>query len=129
MPLRPKLADGTVVTWAQRLGTDGHPRVRRIIRGGPAARWDAAERNILRGLGSFGFRDAYRSLHGYRREGVSWILRNRRGEFSRRFDHVLASESLSVQSAEYLKEPVAAGLSDHRPLEVVLWAQGLLTNR
>jgi len=117
-----ELKDGTVVTWAQRLGTDGHPRERRTIRGGSASRWDAAERNILMGLGIFGFRDVYRSLHGYRHGGASWVFRTQRGEVHRRFDHVLASEDLLVRSAEYLAEPVSARLSDHRPLEVVLGA-------
>jgi exonuclease III len=114
--------DGTVVTWAQRLSTDGHPRERRIIRGGPASRWDAAERNVLTGLGSFGIKDAFRSLHGYRHGGTSWVFRTHRGEVHRRFDHVLASEDLLVRSAEYLAEPVSARLSDHRPLEVVFGA-------
>lgn len=117
-----ELEDGTVITWAQRINADGRPRKRGRIRGGPASRWDAAERNVLRGLGVFGFRDVYRFLHGYQRVGTSWILCNRCGEFRRRFDHVLATEDLKVLSAEYLAEPVDAKLSDHCPLEVVFGA-------
>jgi endonuclease/exonuclease/phosphatase family metal-dependent hydrolase len=58
-------------------------------------------------------------VHGYGRDTKSWKYR---GQFHRRFDHVLASEELKIQSAEYLVEPVNAGLSDHCPLEVVFEA-------
>jgi exonuclease III len=121
-----ELKDGTVVTWAQRLGSDGRPRDRKSIRGGPASRWDDAERNVLTGLGTWGIKDAFRSVHGYGQDAKSWVYR---GRLHRRFDHVLASEELKIQSAEYLVEPVNTGLSDHSPLEVVFETQGLLKNR
>jgi endonuclease/exonuclease/phosphatase family metal-dependent hydrolase len=60
-----ELSSGEVVTWAQRLDASSVVRSMRRKRGGSASRWDAAERNILTGLAAFGFRDAFRSLHGY----------------------------------------------------------------
>ena len=114
-----ELVDGTVVTWAQRLGPDGRPHERKTIRGGPASRWDAAERNVLTGLGAWGFKDAFRSVHGYGQGTKSWKYH---GKLHRRFDHVLIAGGLKIKSAEYLLEPVHAGLSDHCPLEVMFEA-------
>jgi exonuclease III len=112
---RAELPDGTVVTWGQRFGKDGRPVLRRSIRGQPGARWDAAERAVLCGLGEYGLRDGFRELHGYGIEAASWIPRG--ASPGRRFDHVFASRPLPVRACRYHAEPRLAGLSDHCPIE------------
>ena len=86
-------------------------------RGGSATRWDAAERNILTGLAPFGFRDAFRSLHGYSIDAGSWVLRRGDRVVRRRFDHIFVSAELRVAQCQYLHEWREAGLSDHAPIE------------
>ena len=117
---RAELPSGEVVTWAQRMDATGRVRARRVVRGGPADRWDAAERNILVGLAGFGLQDVFRSLHGYGVERASWVLRNRRGTFARRFDHLFASAHLCPTRCEYLQEWREAGWSDHAAIEADL---------
>ena len=62
--------------------------------------------------------DAYRTLHGYRRQEFSWFLRRGATQVGRRFDHVFCSQNLKLSRCEYLHELRDAGLSDHAPLEV-----------
>ena len=86
--------DGTVVTWHQNL-----------------ARWDAGERNILKGLRRFGLSDAFRHQHGYHLQEFSWYTWTKRG---RRFDHVFASPTLLKNAdCHYLHSLRVPGLSDH----------------
>jgi exonuclease III len=112
-----ELSSGEVVTWAQRLDASGRVRAMRRKRKGSASRWDAAERNILTGLASFGLRDAFRSLHGYTVDTGSWALRRRDRTVTRRFDHLFASTELRVVQCRYIHEWREAGLSDHSPIE------------
>jgi exonuclease III len=112
-----ELSSGEVVTWAQRLDASGRVRPMRRKRKGSASRWDAAERNILTGLATFGFSDAFRSLHGYAVDTGSWVLRRRDREVRRRFDHLFASAELRVVQCRYLHEWRDAGLSDHAAIE------------
>ena len=98
---------------------DGSVWARRTIRGEPGARWDAAERSVLRGLADHDLPDVYRTLHGYGVRDFSWVLRRRGRTVRRRFDHVFASRSLEPRSCTYLHELRERGLSDHSPLEVV----------
>lgn len=114
---RTELPDGELITWGQRLRRDGSYAVRRTIRSQPGARWDAGERSVLRGLEDVGLRDVYRALHGYGDDAYSFALRRKGKEVRRRFDHVLASDSLRPVSCEYLHEVRERGLSDHAPLE------------
>ena len=109
-----ELSSGEVVTWAQRLLPSGEIRPKRRVRGRPADRWDRAERNIVEGLRKFGFRDAYRSLHGYSTKGESWWTWNHIG---RRFDHIYVSKDLKILCCDYLAEAHSWGLSDHSPIE------------
>ena len=103
--------DGTVVTWGQNPSGS--------LRRDP--RWDRAERAVLVGLRDHGMTDVFRALHGYEVLEMSWVW-TRRGAGTTggyRLDHVIASSSLPVVSAEYLHKPRTAGLSDHSALEVV----------
>jgi exodeoxyribonuclease III len=90
------------------------------FRGGPAFRWDAAERNVLCGLSPFGMNDVYRTLHGYEAEAVSWVLVRGGQEVGRRFDHVFASEHFRPLGCTYLEDWRRVGLSDHAAIEAEL---------
>lgn len=112
-----ELPTGEVVTWAQRQRGDGSWRVVARLRGGAGAAWDAAERAILTGLGVHGIVDVFRHLHGYQVGEASWMLHRLGTVVGRRFDHVLASESLAPTRCEYLHYVREEGLSDHSALE------------
>lgn len=114
---RCELRSGELVTWAQTIDGASAPRLRTRIRGGPAIRWDAAERNVLCGLRPFGMHDVYRALHGYEAEAASWVLVRHGRQVGRRFDHVFASDHLRPVGCGYLEEWRQAGLSDHAAIE------------
>jgi exonuclease III len=103
---RKEHADGRVWTFAR----DRHGRLR-PERG---ERWDQAELSLIRGLEPFGFRDAYRMLHGYERREFSWEWPRWKGGY--RLDHLLLSGPWQPASCRYLHEPRTGGLSDHSPL-------------
>lgn len=62
--------------------------------------------------------DAYRTLHGYRRQEFSWFLKRGANLTGRRFDHVFCSRELGPSRCEYLHDLRDIGLSDHAPLEI-----------
>lgn len=113
-----ELADGTVITWAQRVNKEGRPVLRKTIRGGSGQRWDSAERDVLVGLREFGLRDVFRALHGYEVQAASWVLNRKGMSVGRRFDHVFASPELLARRCEYLHGARTSRLSDHAALEV-----------
>ena len=97
---------GEITTFAQRR------------RGGPplperGARWDAAERRILTGLGP-GVVDAFRARHGYGRRERSWVYPSGMGGY--RLDHLLLSDPLAAAAIGYRHDWREAGLSDHAAL-------------
>ena len=78
-------------------------------------RWDQAELALIKGLEQFGFRDAFRELHGYERRELSWQWQQWGGGY--RLDHLVVSADIRVGRVEYLHEwRQQAGLSDHSPL-------------
>jgi exonuclease III len=78
-------------------------------------RWDQAELALIKGLEPFGFRDAFRDLHGYERKELSWQWQRWGGGY--RLDHLIVSEEVAVPRVEYLHDwRQQAGLSDHSPL-------------
>lgn len=77
-------------------------------------RWDQAELSLIRGLDRYGFRDAYRSLHGYGKRELSWEWPRWKGGY--RLDHLLVSGPWQPTSCHYLHELRTCGLSDHSPL-------------
>ncbi|MEJ7892400.1 MAG: endonuclease/exonuclease/phosphatase family protein [Solirubrobacteraceae bacterium] len=91
-------ADGDVETWA---GT-AEPSLR--------ARWDAAERSVLRNPD---MPDAYRQL---RTLGDPFPVSHTTRGISRRYDHIYASCDLAPTRCEYLTEPLEHRLSDHAPV-------------
>ena len=65
-------------------------------------RWSMGERSVLLGLRDADLRDVYRDLHGYGREGFSWVMKRKAKRWYQRYDHVFASASLGATRCEYL---------------------------
>jgi exonuclease III len=80
-------------------------------------RWDRAELALVRGLEPAGFRDAFRSLHGWEPRDRSWTWPNGGGY---RLDHVIVSARVGVRRCEYLHAWREAGLSDHSAMTAEL---------
>lgn len=74
-------------------------------------KWAAAVESVLRGLADFDLVDVFRKLHPTRVEKLRSV--RIKGVERRRYDHVLASESLGAKRAAYLD--VDEKLSDHKP--------------
>jgi exonuclease III len=77
-------------------------------------RWDLAELALVKGLEPYGFRDAFRHVHGLERRELSWEWPRWGGGY--RLDHLIVSEEVTPREVSYLHEWRAAGLSDHSPL-------------
>lgn len=110
---RKEQADGTIWTFAR----DRYGRLRADR--GPD--WDRAELALLRDLDAFGFRDAFRVLHGYERRELSWGWARHSGGY--RLDHLLFSGPWRATSCDYLHAFRTSGLSDHSALRVELEAR------
>jgi endonuclease/exonuclease/phosphatase family metal-dependent hydrolase len=95
--------DGTVQTFAQTRSGNLRP-----LRG---ERHDRAERMIL--SGPPGWRDAFRTLHGYEARDRSWKTGRHPGY---RLDHVLISSGLDAIACAYDHSLREDGLSDHSAL-------------
>jgi endonuclease/exonuclease/phosphatase family metal-dependent hydrolase len=76
--------------------------------------WDRAELALIRGMEPFGFRDAFRELHGYEHREPSWEWPRTGGGY--RLDHLIVSAEIEVHEVSYLHEWRKEGLSDHSPL-------------
>lgn len=85
-------------------------------------RWDRAELALIQGLGAYGFRDAFRGLHGYERREHSWVWRRWPGGY--RLDHLLVSGAWQVLRCCYLHVFRESGLSDHSALIAELRPHG-----
>jgi exonuclease III len=80
--------------------------------------WDAAELGVVPGLRELGYRDAYRTLHGYRDPAPSWTWKRIAGhDGGWRLDHIFASADLEPTSCAYHHAWREDGLSDHSALE------------
>jgi exonuclease III len=83
--------------------------------------WDEAELGVVPGLKDLGYRDAYRSLHGYRSREASWTWRRISGhDGGWRLDHLFASTELAPTACVYHHAWRDTGLSDHSALEAEL---------
>jgi exonuclease III len=110
---RRELPGGEVISFAR----DSRGRLR-PERG---SEWDGAELGVVPGLRELGYRDAFRSLHGYAHCEPSWTWRRIAGhDGGWRLDHLFASEELDPISATYHHAWREEGLSDHSALEVDL---------
>jgi exonuclease III len=102
--------DGSVWTFAR--------SNRGVLRAERGERWDAAETALVRGLSSFGFRDAFRELHGYAEKSPSWEWPRTGGGY--RLDHLIVSAEIGVTGCGYRHDwRKELGLSDHS----ALWAE------
>lgn len=84
------------------------------LRADRGQRWDEAELALIRGLEPYGFRDAYRLIHGYDLRELSWKWSRWKGGY--RLDHLIVSASVNVQSCHYHHQWRKDGLSDHSAL-------------
>ena len=83
--------------------------------------WDAAELGIVPGLRELGYRDAYRTLHGYESRSPSWTWKRIAGhDGGWRLDHIFLSAGLELLNCDYHHEWRERGLSDHSALEADL---------
>jgi endonuclease/exonuclease/phosphatase family metal-dependent hydrolase len=78
-------------------------------------RHDRAELALVVDLPARGWRDAFRSLHGYERRDRSWVSKVGYGW---RLDHLIVSPQLQPVACEYVHEWRERGLSDHS----AIWA-------
>jgi exonuclease III len=107
---RRELPTGEVISFAR----DSRGRLR--PERGPE--WDEAELGVVPGLRDLGYRDAYRSLHGYAAPAPSWTWRRIAGHAGGwRLDHIFASSQLRPVAAVYHHAWRDRDLSDHSALE------------
>jgi exonuclease III len=110
---RRELPDGQTISFAR--DTRGHLRPER------GRRWDAAELSVVPGLRDLGYRDAYRTLHGYQSRSPSWTWKTIAGHNGGwRLDHIFLSAELRPLACHYHHEWRERGLSDHSALEADL---------
>ena len=110
---RRELPDGTAISFAR--DSPGPLRPDR----GPD--WDAAELGVVPGLRDLGYRDAYRTLHGYESRSPSWTWKTIAGHNGGwRLDHTFLSPALLPRACHYHHEWREQGLSDHSALETDL---------
>ena len=110
---RREQADGTIWTFAR----DRYGR----LRPDRGREWDAAELLLVRDLERYGFRDAFRALHGYGKREISWGWQRWEGGY--RLDHLLVS-GLAIEACRYEHSWREQGLSDHSPLIARLRSDG-----
>ena len=70
------------------------------------------------GLADIGYRDAFRTLHGYAEKEVSWAYPRFGGGY--RLDHLFCSRHLQPLACGYHHAWREQGLSDHSALEADL---------
>lgn len=110
---RRELPDGTTISFAR----DSRGRLR--PERGPE--WDAAELGVVPGLRDLGFRDAYRTCHGYASRSPSWTWKTIAGhDGGWRLDHTFLSAGLTPLACDYHHAWREDGLSDHSALETDL---------
>ncbi len=110
---RRELPDGETISFAR----DSRGRLR--PERGP--QWDAAELGAVPGLRDLGYRDAYRTLHGYKSRSPSWTWKRIAGhDGGWRLDHIFVSSQLTPVACQYHHEWRERGLSDHSALEADL---------
>jgi exonuclease III len=110
---RRELPGGTVISFAR----DSRGR----LRPDRGADWDAAELGVVPGLSELGYRDAYRTLHGYRAREPSWTWKRIAGHGGGwRIDHIFASSHLRPIACIYHHAWRDQDLSDHSALEADL---------
>jgi exodeoxyribonuclease III len=114
---RRELETGAVISFAR----DSRGRLR-PERG---AEWDEAELGVVPGLRDLGYRDAYRSLHGYGSREPSWTWQRISGHGGGwRLDHLFTSAELEPVACRYHHSWRDEDLSDHSALEADIVRSG-----
>lgn len=98
--------DGRVWTFAR----DQYGR----LRADRGERWDRAELALIKSLEPYGFRDAFRTVHGLQHRELSWEWPRWGGGY--RLDHLVVSEQIEVTDCHYEHQWRIEGLSDHSGL-------------
>jgi exonuclease III len=107
---RRELPDGTTISFAR--DSRGRLRPERGLE------WDAAELGIVPGLREVGYRDAFRTCHGYASRSPSWTWKAIAGhDGGWRLDHTFLSAGLFPIACQYHHQWREQGLSDHSALE------------
>ena len=107
---RRELESGEVVSFARDSRGRLRPERGRV--------WDEAELGVVPGLRDLGYRDAYRSLHGYGSREPSWTWQRISGHGGGwRLDHLFTSAELWPTACIYHHAWRNEGLSDHSALE------------
>jgi exonuclease III len=107
---RRELPDGETISFAR----DSRGR----LRPDRGHAWDAAELGVVPGLEGVGYRDAYRTVHGYESASPSWTWKVIAGhDGGWRLDHIFLSEELLPVGCQYHHDWRERGLSDHSALE------------
>jgi exonuclease III len=115
---RRELENGEVISFAR----DSRGRLR-LERG---AEWDEAELGVVPGLSELGYRDAYRSVHGYGSREPSWTWQRISGHGGGwRLDHLFTSAELEPVACLYHHAWRDEGLSDHSALEADVRVAGV----
>jgi endonuclease/exonuclease/phosphatase family metal-dependent hydrolase len=113
---RRELENGEVISFAR--DSRGHLRPER------GSEWDEAELGVVPGLRDLGYRDAYRSIHGYASREPSWTWRQISGHTGGwRLDHIFTSVELEPVASVYHHAWRDEGLSDHSALEADIEAR------
>jgi endonuclease/exonuclease/phosphatase family metal-dependent hydrolase len=87
------------------------------IRPAYGERHDRAELGLIDGLPRSGWRDAFRTLHGYEARDRSWVPLYRGPGY--RLDHIVVSAEVTPRACEYLHAWREQRLSDHS----AMWAE------
>jgi endonuclease/exonuclease/phosphatase family metal-dependent hydrolase len=87
------------------------------IRPAYGERHDRAELALVAELPRRGWRDVFRSIHGYERRDRSWVPFHRGPGY--RLDHIIVSAGLQPVACDYVHEWRERGLSDHS----AIWAE------
>jgi endonuclease/exonuclease/phosphatase family metal-dependent hydrolase len=111
---RKEHADGSIWTFAR----DRYGR----LRPDRGERWDQAELALIRGVATYGYRDAFRLLHPRAIDEISWEWPRWGGGY--RLDHLIVSRDLTVEECRYEHRWRDDGLSDHSALLATLHRSG-----
>ena len=117
-PQKETKSDG-IITFSQRIKSDGEVALKKRFRGGLGADWDTSERSLFTQLNSYGLRDAYREQNPDDLDAFSWSFRRNDKEFKTRFDHMFVDQRLRLSDCEFMNDQ--GSLSDHSPLLVKMY--------